>query len=113
MNIDHLLTVALTAIVGGVVSYFWRKFTEKVEKQQKETDALKKGLQSLLRYKIIDIYNQYDKQGWIPVYALQGLQAIYLAYEDLGENGVIDALMDHLKQLPNHPPMEVKENEFH
>jgi hypothetical protein len=113
MSIDHIITVAITGLVGGAISFCWKKFTERIEKQQRETDALKKGLQSLLRYKIIDIYNQYDKQGWIPVYALQGLQAIYLAYEDLGENGVIDALMEHLKKLPNHPPVEVKENEFH
>ena len=109
MNIDHILTVAITTLTGGVVTFLWRKFIKTQEKQKAETEALKAGLQSLLRYKIIDTFETYSKKGWIPIYALEGINACYIAYENLGENGVIDTIMDHLKQLPNHPPEAIHE----
>lgn len=76
-----------------------------VPPKEKENDALKAGLQALLRDRIIQAYNHYvDGKGWIPIYALESINACYKSYEALGENGVINGLMEQLNDLPNYEP---------
>ena len=74
--------------------------------KKRENDALKEGMQALLRDRIIQAYNHYSDKGWIPIYAMESIEACYASYEELGENGVIDNLMRQLRELPNHA-MEV------
>ena len=75
-------------------------------KRQKASDARQRatelGIQALLRDRIIQSYNHYTEKGWMPIYARDSLDACYNSYEALGENGVIDDLMEQLRELPNH-----------
>ena len=64
-----------------------------------------KGLQALLRDRIIQAYNHYvQDRGWIPIYAKESIDACYKSYEALGDNGVIDNLMQQINELQNYPP---------
>lgn len=97
--IEQMISHVLNLILGGVVSYVLMLYRQK----KKENDALKAGLQALLRDRIIQAYNHYvDGKGWIPIYALESINACYKSYEALGENGVINGLMEQLNDLPNY-----------
>lgn len=76
-----------------------------VQTKEKQNDALKAGLQALLRDRIIQAYNHYvQDKGWIPIYAKESIDACYKSYEALGDNGVIDNLMQQINELQNYPP---------
>ena len=91
---------AVHIIVGILLAALWQKF----HKHKQEQDAIKLGLQSLLRGEITKAYYKYMAQGWIPIYALQSLQVIHTNYEALGENNVIDGLWGELMKLPHTKP---------
>lgn len=99
--VEQMISHVLNLILGGVVSYIFALYHQK----KKENDALKAGLQALLRDRIIQAYNHYvQDKGWIPIYAKESIDACYRSYEALGDNGVIDNLMEQINELQNYPP---------
>jgi hypothetical protein len=62
--------------------------------------ALKKGVQAMLRDRIIDQYNKYIDIEYIPIYALENVTAMYKEYHALGGNGTITHLYEELLELP-------------
>lgn len=96
--IESTIQTVINIIAGAVISYLFALYRAK----KKENNALKEGVQALLRDRIIQSYNHYTEKGWMPIYARDSLDACYNSYEALGENGVIDDLMEQLRELPNH-----------
>lgn len=101
MMLENMFGSVLSAAAVGAAGYILALYKAK----KKENDALKAGLQALLRDRIIQAYNHYcDDKKWIPIYALESINACYKSYEALGENGVINGLIDQLNKLPNFDP---------
>lgn len=96
--LDKFLGQIFNALAGAIITLMWTMLRAK----KRENDALKEGMQALLRDRIIQAYNHYSDKGWIPIYAMESIEACYKSYEELGENGVIDNLMRQLRELPNH-----------
>lgn len=96
--LDKFLSQIVNALAGAIITLLWTMLRAK----KRENDALKEGMQALLRDRIIQAYNHYSDKGWIPIYAMESIEACYKSYEELGENGVIDNLMRQLRELPNH-----------
>lgn len=94
-----LITSALTASS----TYFWKQ--NKARKS--EQNAVKLGIQALLRNGIIEQYNKYMDKKYIPIYAMDNVEAMYKQYHALGGNGTITELYEDLKQLP-HRKEDVK-----
>lgn len=100
-SLDTALNSVINVISGGVITLLITMYRQK----KKENDALKAGLQALLRDRIIQAYNHYvQDKGWIPIYAKESIDACYKSYEALGDNGVIDNLMEQINELQNYPP---------
>lgn len=83
---------------------------------QKDNDALRLGVQALLRDNIIATYNKYHEKGYIPIYARESLAKEYSAYEGLGGNDVAHSVYKTTMDLPTDPPTspdgkEVNEDE--
>ncbi|WP_443684916.1 hypothetical protein [Phascolarctobacterium succinatutens] len=98
-SLDAALNSVINVVFGGVITLLITMYRQK----KKENDALKAGLQALLRDRIIQAYNHYvQDKGWIPIYAKESIDACYRSYEALGDNGVIDSLMEQLNELPNY-----------
>lgn len=101
--IESTIQTVINIIAGAVISYLFALYRAK----KKQNDALKAGLQALLRDRIIQAYNHYvQDRGWIPIYAKESIDACYKSYEALGDNGVIDNLMQQLNELQNYPPKD-------
>ncbi|WP_337807662.1 hypothetical protein [Phascolarctobacterium succinatutens] len=100
-SLDAALNSVINVVFGGVITLLITMYHQK----KKENDALKAGLQALLRDRIIQAYNHYvQDKGWIPIYAKESIDACYKSYEALGDNGVIDNLMQQINELQNYPP---------
>ncbi len=61
--------------------------------------ALKLGMQAILRDRIIEQYNKWTEKDFIPIYALENVEAMYLEYHALGGNGTITKLYEELQEL--------------
>lgn len=100
-SLDAALNSVINVVSGGVFTLLITMYRAK----KKENDALKAGVQALLRDRIIQAYNHYvQDRGWIPIYAKESIDACYKSYEALGDNGVIDNLMEQINELQNYPP---------
>ena len=102
-SLDTALNSVINVISGGVITLLITMYRQK----KKENDALKAGVQALLRDRIIQAYNHYvQDKGWIQIYAKESIDACYKSYEALGDNGVIDNLMEQISELQNYPPKD-------
>lgn len=96
---ESTIQTIINIITGAVISYIFALYRAK----KRENDALRAGVQALLRDRIIQAYNHYVcEKGWVPIYAKESIDACYKSYEALGDNGVIDSLMEQLNALPNY-----------
>lgn len=96
---ESTIQTIINIIAGAVISYIFAIYRAK----KRENDALRAGVQALLRDRIIQAYNHYVcEKGWVPIYAKESIDACYKSYEALGDNGVIDSLMEQLNELPNY-----------
>ena len=84
-----------SAIMGALIT--------KIVSYKKQNEALKKGLQALLRAQMINDYNKWTSKGYAPIYARQNFQNCWLNYEALGENGVMTNIHDKFMALPTPP----------
>lgn len=102
---ESVLIHAVHVIVGILLAALWQKF----HKHKMEQDAIKMGLQSLLRSEITKAYYKYMEKGWIPIYALESLESVYKNYKALGQDGVMGGLWEELIALPHTQPKNEKE----
>ena len=65
--------------------------------------AVKKGVQALLRDRLIQGYKFYTHQGWADVDDRSNLENVYQQYHALGANGVMDDLRTKFLALPLDP----------
>ena len=96
--LEHSIQTVVNVLLSMLVSYLFALYRQK----KKENEALKAGVQALLRAKILQDYYKYTEKGMIPIDVLESVEACYKSYEALGENGVIDGIMEQLRDLPNH-----------
>lgn len=81
----------------------WLAKTIKSEKEEQK--ALKKGVQAMLRSQMINDYNKwYENKGYAPIWAKDNFQNVWVQYESLGENGVMNDIHNKFMSLPTEPP---------
>lgn len=72
-------------------------------RRQKETDrrqrAAERGIQALLRDRIVQAYYHYAERGWITLHGLENVEALYREYHALGGNGTVTKLVEDLREL--------------
>lgn len=98
--ITSIIVWAITGALGALTTYLGMRY----KKATRENDALKNGMQSLLRNNIIDAHDKYTKKKYCPIYAKESLTKTYEAYHALGGNGVVTKLYNDIMALPEEPP---------
>lgn len=87
---------SLTTIVGWIY--------KRLKENDKETGAVKLGIQALLRSQMISDYNQWNEKGYAPIYARENFENCWQQYHSLGVNGVMDDIHEKFIDLPTNPP---------
>ena len=95
-GIPSILTLIFTTAIGVVHT--------KIKQQKSETDAIKLGIQALLRAQMVSDYNKYVAKGYAPIYAKDNFENVWQQYHSLGVNGVMDDLHTKFLQLPTEEP---------
>ena len=90
-----------TALLGWVA--------KKLKANDKETKAVERGVQALLRAQMVADYNRYEEKGWAPIYARENFENCWTQYHALGANGVMDDLHSKFLALPTAQKGETHE----
>ena len=91
-----------TLVFGAISGYFFKQ----IRKNKQEQDAIKAGVQALLRNEMISSYNKYIEKGFAPIYAKENFDNMYKNYHSLGLNGVMDGIHDTFMKLPTEEDEE-------
>lgn len=83
---------SFATIVGWLV--------KRMKQNDKETNAVKLGIQALLRSQMIADYNKWSDEEYAPIYARENFQNCWEQYHLLGANGVIDDIREKFMDLP-------------
>lgn len=98
------MTLTLSQVLGiiGVPSLFtifgW--IYKKLKENEKENDAVKLGLQALLRSQMINDYNRWAEKQYAPIYARENFENCWKQYHSLGANGVMNDIHNKFMVLP-------------
>ena len=95
-----LCLFSLPALILMIVKYMLNQ----IKQNRKDTEAVKLGLQALLRSQMISDYNKYSEKGFAPVYARDNFENCWKQYHSLGANGVMDDLHEKFLDLPTEAP---------
>lgn len=82
----------LATIFGFIVA--------KLKQNKKEIDAVKKGIQALLRDRLIDLYAACSRAGCASMDERENFSNMYDQYHSLGKNGVMDDIKKKFLELP-------------
>lgn len=63
-------------------------------------DAVRMGLQALLRDRIYQAHAHYHEKGVYPIYARENVEEMYRWYHALGGNGTVTNLVREMDKLP-------------
>jgi len=89
---DVVKAAGIPALLFGVVVTTWIQIR-----------AVKKGVQALLRDRLIQGYKYYRAQGWADEDDRGNMENVYVQYHALGANGVMDDLRKKFLELPLGP----------
>lgn len=95
-----LCLLGVPTMIIAVTEYLLRK----IQNNQEDTQAVKLGIQALLRSQMIADYNHYSALGYAPIYAKENFENCWKQYHALGVNGVMDDLHVKFLALPTAPP---------
>ena len=95
-----LCLFSVPALILIIVKYMLNQ----IKQNRKDTEAVKLGLQALLRSQMISDYNKYSEKGFAPVYARDNFENCWKQYHSLGANGVMDDLHEKFLDLPTEAP---------
>lgn len=101
--VDFIVKYWLEVLFGGLLAlagFGFRIMYTQFTKIKSEFSCVKNGMQAILRNQIIGQYNKYMDKGFIPIYGMGNVEAMYKEYHALGGNGTITKLMDKLNELP-------------
>lgn len=87
-----LSLLGVPALLGGIAGYALRLM--------RQSRALKKGLQALLRDRLYAQYTLCCEKGWASMDERRNFINMYTQYHLLGANGVMDDVRDRFYRLP-------------
>lgn len=93
-NILSLL--AVPSVCAGFIGYVLAK----LKKIKSDNDAVKLGVQAMLRSDMINMYNKYNDKGYAPIYVKDNFENVWTQYHALGANGVMDGIHEQFLALP-------------
>lgn len=91
-----LSVVSATGILGLATT----AFIKRIKREHQHDVATERGLQALLRDRLIYQYDKYRDKGYAPIYARENFENLYQQYHNLGANGVMDDIYSKFRELP-------------
>ncbi len=97
--LQNLIITILTS--SGIIGIFTQFLLNRLKSAEQKQQALERGVQALLRDRLIDQYEKYKSLGFAPIYAKENFENLYEQYHRLGANGVMDSIHEEFKNFPS------------
>lgn len=94
-----LCLIGVPSLVGGLIVYVQNR----LKREREELQAVKLGIQALLRAQMISDYNHYMEKNYAPIYARENFENCWKQYHSMGKNGVMDDIHERFMALPTAP----------
>lgn len=94
--------ISITSLLfgSGVFMTLVRFLYSKQKQSDERLEALQLGVQALLRNKLLEIYYNCNNKGYADINERTNFENIFVQYERLGPNGVIDDVRNKFLKLP-------------
>lgn len=89
----------LFGVVAAGLAAGYRHLQKKQKAQEARQNAVEKGMQAILRDRILTSYYHYQKRGNITLHGLQNVEGMYQSYHDLGGNGTMTHLVEVMREM--------------
>ena len=104
----QMLLAGVPSLLSGILLYEWKQQRnqskiEEPEKEQKRV-ALVKGVEALLRDRLIIGMEDCITKEYAPISTVEILVSMYMAYHNLGGNGIVTEVYKKFIRLPHIPP---------
>ena len=86
--------------IPGIIASMWAFMFAWVKDMRRENNAIKAGIQAVLRNNLIELYEKYYHEGSAPFYIKDNYENMYKQYHALGANGVMDSYYKQFMDLP-------------
>ena len=90
-------------LIAGI-TWVVRRLGKRLKTAQQENEALRDGMRSLLRAKIIEKSERALKDGWCGTRLRDTINDMYESYHALGGNGVVQGVVEQVMRLPAIEP---------
>lgn len=101
MSKYQILTIVISILSAtGILGIASRAIIARLKKYEGRQTALERGVQALLRDRMLYSYNKYVQLGYAPIYAKENFENMYNQYHELGANGVMTQLHIEFMELP-------------
>ncbi len=94
-----LCLIGVPSLAGGLFVYVQNR----LKREREELQAVKLGIQALLRAQMISDYNHYMEKNYAPIYARENFENCWKQYHSMGKNGVMDDIHERFMALPTAP----------
>ena len=100
--ITALISSVTTLLICVLNNIFQMKKLKEAQKKitQEQTEALKFGVQALLRDRLLLEYDKWQEYGYCPYDKKQNIENMFRQYECLGQNGVMTEAHKRFMKLP-------------
>lgn len=103
-----MLLAGIPSLLSGILLYEWKQqraqnAKEETEKEQKHS-ALVKGVEALLRDRLIIGMDECIAKGYAPISTVEIMGSMYMAYHNLGGNGLVTETYRKFIALPHSLP---------
>lgn len=104
----QIILAGIPSLLSGILLYEWKQQRkqskkEETEKEQKHA-ALVKGVEALLRDRLIIGMEECIAKGYAPISTVEILGSMYTAYHNLGGNGLVTETYRRFIALPHARP---------
>lgn len=86
-------------VVAAALAAGYRKLQKKQKEQEKRQQAIEKGMQAILRDRILTSYYHYHDRGNITLHGLENVECMYNSYHELGGNGTVTSLVNSMRAM--------------
>ncbi|MDE6781531.1 MAG: hypothetical protein K2J40_08745 [Ruminococcus sp.] len=104
---QDIITIIISVLSAtGILGVGTKAILQRLKRQETRQKAVEKGVQALLRDRMLHNYNKYMEQGYAPIFAKENFENMYQQYHGLGGNGVMTQLHTAFMELPTDKEAE-------
>lgn len=90
----------LFGVLIAILTTVTKTLSNRIRKQQAENQALRDGMKSLLKAKIIDSCERAQKDGWCGSRLRDTINDMFKSYTALDGNGTVPGIVEQTMKLP-------------